>query len=298
MKFLSCALACLLLLVQVSFADVTVSPQKPIVASPVTIRLDITVPPDSKLGPLDKVSLPEFVNLISLKFNDGADKKEIVLTVESYKTGTIEIPAIEYEVLLHDGSTSKQKTAPISFTVVSVRTDPATADKVKDIRGVAELELNVWSYIWPVLALLALAAFLFFLWRKFSQRDRNMAVAPAVPPLPAHEIAYEKLTRLQAGDLFGKGLVKEHFFSLSEIVREYVEASFNTPALEMTTYELERDLKVMEPALRVQLLSLLKACDVVKFAKGSATREQAESAIRRAFEFVDSTRPAPKEDVA
>ncbi len=298
MKFLNGALACVLLLVQASFADVTVSPQKPIVASPVTIRLDVAVPPGSKIGQLNKVSLPEFVNLISLEFNEGAGKKEIVLTVESYKTGTIEIPAIEYDLIARDGSTSKQKTAPISFTVVSVRTDPSTADQVKDIKGVAELELNVWSYIWPVLALLALVALLFFLWRKFFRGRDNKIKIPTAPSLPPHEIAYDKLTKLQAGDLFGKGLVKEYFFSLSEIVREYVEGRFNTPALEMTTLELERDFRLAEPAVRAQLLSLLNACDVVKFAKGSATREQAETAIRRAFEFVDSTRPAPKEDVA
>ena len=94
-----------------------------------------------------------------------------------------------------------------------------------------------WSLVIIALAFLGALAFVF--WR----RRRQRIAAEEMSKKPAHVIAYEELSKIRAQDLPGKGLVKEYYFCLSDIVRRYLEGRFSYRAPEMTTEEFLNDIK-------------------------------------------------------
>ena len=92
-----------------------------------------------------------------------------------------------------------------------------------------------------------------------------------------------------------RGMAREHFFRVSEIVRTYIEGRWKLLALERTTAELR--VQFFPPGVaaseREKLLTLLAACDLVKFAKHAPTPENARDAVARAREWVMATKEPP-----
>lgn len=121
------------------------------------------------------------------------------------------------------------------------------------------------------------------------------APAPA-PPRPPHEVALEALDALAASPLLDEGRVKEYHSELSEILRRYVGARFDRPALDWTTEEIlfsfERDGR-LGPRETLHLAGILEACDRVKFAKWIPARGESVGALDDARRFIEVTRPAP-----
>jgi hypothetical protein len=135
------------------------------------------------------------------------------------------------------------------------------------------------------------------LWLRRRWRERD-ARRPAPPPRPAHEIALEKLDRLAKSSL-GQGQdadLRQFYFELSEILREYLGNRFGFLALEMTTEELVGELQRRAPRGLVpgEIAGWLSACDLVKFAKLAPPPSEARGALETAIRMVESTRPRPE----
>ncbi|VAX18780.1 hypothetical protein MNBD_NITROSPINAE04-2483 [hydrothermal vent metagenome] len=292
---------------QSSFAGaVFVEPPQTPIGAPINVHIDIDLKPGSKLRMPKTLSLPEGVDFLSYEalppvtHEDGSKTVRVVYKVEAYKIGKSEIPPFEYIVIDSTGTESTIKVGPTPFEIVSIRNDPATADTPKDIHGPAKASLRWSAYIYTALALIAVIIAGVLLWRWLAGRKRTPVEPPAIPEKASHELAYEQLARLQAEDPFGKGFAQEHFFRVSEIARGYVEKRYGILALERTTLELERefDNRYAPQNIKMKLLNILKACDLVKFAKRKPTREEADNAIQEALEFVDNTKRMEKEKVA
>jgi len=58
-----------------------------------------------------------------------------------------------------------------------------------------------------------------------------------------------------------------YHYRQSMILREFLEHSYHFNAMEMTTSEIQESLKVLNPPLKDDFLSILRYCDRVKFAK-------------------------------
>ncbi|MDD5634688.1 MAG: hypothetical protein PHW46_05385, partial [Candidatus Omnitrophica bacterium] len=114
----------------------------------------------------------------------------------------------------------------------------------------------------------------------------------------ADEIAYEQLTILKNKELPKKGLIKEYYTELSDIIRHYLENRFNFRAPEMTTEEFLESVK-RSPELSIEhrglLQDFLSQCDMVKFAKYGPTQLEMLDSFKAAERFIDQTRIIPEE---
>ncbi|HEY0713313.1 MAG TPA: hypothetical protein VGF45_11615, partial [Polyangia bacterium] len=158
---------------------------------------------------------------------------------------------------------------------------------------VLEEDLTV-VYIAGGILLLVLGGLL-GLWLRRRIRERA-ARRPAPPPRPPHEIALEKLDRLAQAGISDATDVRQLYFELSDIVREYLGARFGFLALEMTTEELVDELRrgISRGLVPGEVAGWLGACDLVKFAKWMPSQAEARGALETAIRIVESTRPRPE----
>lgn len=185
------------------------------------------------------------------------------------------------------------ETSPIFVEVESVLA--ASGEPAEDIRGLKPLRSIDRRLAWLPFALgalvLALAAVGVILWRRRPRRS-----PPAVPP---HELAFESLRQLRREDLSTAEAVRRFHFSLSEIVRSYVEGRYGLNATDLTTEEILgrlNELAGLEAEPAVTLRRFLEATDRVKFADHLASEPEIAAAYEGALTFVEGTLPRVEEE--
>jgi hypothetical protein len=168
---------------------------------------------------------------------------------------------------------------------------PAFSQNVEDIRDIrppVAYPLNRLFWIAAIGAVL-LAGAAWFL-KKRLQFPENKAAAVLLKP--AWVVAREFLNRLKEKDFPAKGMVREYYFELSYILRRYIEDRFLLRAPEMTTEEFLESLKdssALSGQQKENLQGFLTGCDMVKFARYSAGREEMDKSFQLVEKFVDET---------
>jgi len=212
---------------------------------------------------------------------------DCLYTITAFTTGhqVIEPPVLEY------GEDGKERLAasPIEIEVYSVLGENP---ELKDIKGPVDLEAPAGAYLLIGLAVVVAAAVLIFFYLR--RREREKAPAPEIV-VPPHELAYRELERIRAMNLIAMGKIKEYFTGVSDVLRKYLEGAFSVSAPEMTTEEFldaAAASGVLTLGHRELLRDFLNQCDLVKFARYRATKEEADSVYAAARRFVDETAPA------
>jgi len=158
---------------------------------------------------------------------------------------------------------------------------PAQTDDIRDIHG--PIAVPAPRPVWPYLAgagMLASAAGAVVLYR----RRRAPALTPAARALRA----LDELRPFTAAE------ARAFSFTVSEIVRRYVEASFPVRAAHRTTEELLADLmRDASPvaAKRAELGEFLRYCDLAKFAGWSLSSADMAAMLASAEAFIRGTQP-------
>ena len=190
----------------------------------------------------------------------------------------------------------KLLTDPITFQVKGLE-EPATLEELAPIDGPAEPPLVPPSLKWPLVALgsvVGLAIVGVLLW-KLTRRPPK-----PTPPIPAEEIAYQEFEWLVQQGFVDSGELKEFFFHLSRIVREYIERRFGLRAPESTTEEFLDELArsdLLVDAHKQILKRFLEKADMVKFAKYAPETNEITASFEAARDFVAETRPQQDEEV-
>ncbi|MBN1610650.1 MAG: hypothetical protein JW940_28735 [Polyangiaceae bacterium] len=137
-----------------------------------------------------------------------------------------------------------------------------------------------------VAALIALAI------RAWRRRPRR--APPPPPPRPPWEVALEELFDIRNADLVRSGRHAEHFDRVSDVARKYLGNVFGYDGLESTTRETLHNLRTVRPRIAIlsEIEQFLLEADLVKFARQVPSEPQCESALSRAEEIVQKTRPA------
>lgn len=233
------------------------------------------------------------------------------LELVAFEAGALEIPAIPVAV----GSTHAA-TRPLVVEVTSNLSEDellVASTTVAEAAGAAMAELERWAAPDPgarvvevlntpllyALGGLALTALLGLGLARWSRRERRdaMEAPPPPPPRPADEVALERLAALAAAGYLERGELKPYFVELSELLRVYVGARYRFDSVELTLHELTLALRRFDtPGLdEDELLRLLEEADLVKFAKFTPERSEAEACWSRARALVLATRPPPPE---
>jgi hypothetical protein len=226
---------------------------------------------------------------------DGRVRHEFTLTIAAYEPGEKEIPAIEVTYLGKVGDVRAARTAAVPVKVTSlIANEPEPALKEASAPVVVMEENRLLIYL--VAGLLAAALGGFITWLIVRRMRARIAARPGPPPRPAHEIALEKLDRLGQYGFLEDADNRPFYFSVSEIIREYLGARFGFDSLELTTDELIDELKrsAGRELILGEITGWLAACDLVKFAKISPSAAEARGALETALRIVTSTRPRPE----
>jgi hypothetical protein len=106
-----------------------------------------------------------------------------------------------------------------------------------------------------------------------------------VPPPPdPYEIAIARLGDIEREEWSSRGEVERHYESVTDALRDYLEAAEEAPARERTTTELFWSLppRLLEGGLRRQYAAVFEAADLVKFARSRPDAPAAATFLRDA----------------
>jgi len=191
-----------------------------------------------------------------------------------------------------DSGLARLSTEPIDVEVTSLLEGEFDPGRFHDVKSVASLPRDrTWDWIyWSAGAALA-AVLLIATIRSIRNRVKRARKVPI--PLP-HEWAMAQLQRLAEQDLIKRGEIKAYYYSLSEIVRTYIELRFRLMAPERTTEEFLAELRTsnrLSNAHKALLGEFLEACDRVKYALHEPHEIEIERVFQSAGQFVQQTRP-------
>jgi hypothetical protein len=216
------------------------------------------------------------------------EKRQRIM-VTSWDSGYWAIPPFSFVI---NGDTLE--TEAMLFEVRTVPVD--TAQDFHDIAEIEQLPFSTAHWLkqhWPWIAgsaglLLAIVAFLFWL-----KRPKKEGQPQPEPAAPLHVRILSDLEDIQSRKLWQNGHVKQYYSEVTDVLRSYVEERFNVPALERTTYELGRELKLSTMSRDHQqlLINSLQLADMVKFAKVKPGSGENDSILHNAFKLVQETSP-------
>ncbi len=192
------------------------------------------------------------------------------------------------------------RTEPLPVMVESLLAKDDPGQTISDIAPPLAKPLSPWWWVGAGAAGLLLLALILYFWRRWRRRPPQSAP----PPLPPHLLAYQALDRLLAEELLARGEVKAFYETLSAILRRYIEQRFGLRAPERTTEEFLAELgttvglsspaaTAISTAHAMLLRDFLGHCDLVKFARHTPARAEAEESVERCRRFVRETEPAP-----
>ena len=225
---------------------------------------------------------------------DGRIRREFALKVATYEPGPATLPAVDVTYLDSAGKVRQVRTSPQTIKIASLlanEPEPALKENSGPI-AVMKQDLTL-AYVAGGVVAAALGGLL--TWLIVRKMRKNAPARPGPPPRPAHEIALERLDRLGSYGFLENADNRPFYFSVSEIIRDYLGGRFAFDSLELTTDELVAELKKRagQELVMGEIKGWLAACDLVKFAKVSPTATEARGTLEVAIRIVESTRPRP-----
>jgi hypothetical protein len=250
------------------------------------------------------VDLSQYLQAFEIKDHTqkGPDKKwgkavtEYRLVMATFTTGNYEIPEIAVTYTDKDGAEKEVKSNKIILVVESVKSNPNDKDDVRALKPPETIPHSFWFWLFTViLPVSAVAGYLIY--RYIKSRNIAKVMEKAEPLRPPHETAFERLAKLKELKLPEEGKVREHYYILSEIIREYLEARFELPVVERTTAEAYKELTASGKLKRAEatvIKDFLEECDLVKFAKAIPAIEKISEDYNSGVDIVDRTKVIPE----
>ncbi|MEW6555797.1 MAG: BatD family protein [Elusimicrobiota bacterium] len=219
----------------------------------------------------------------------GRYKKKYEYILATFTTGIYEIKPFIIDFITQDGKPAQSQTNPIRIEVTSLLDKESAAD-IKDIKPPVNLKHHPVFYILvagiPILVLLC-----YFIY-KYQLQKKNFAqiIDEIVDP---YLYATDELAKLEKTDLIKRGLVKEFYFRLTQIVRIYLSKIFLVNIIDMTTSESIKALreKSVDKKFLVILREFFEFSDLVKFARYIPEEKDIIQSFENARNIVEMVKP-------
>ena len=214
---------------------------------------------------------------------------EVIYPLRAFAPGKHTLPPIKIKYTDADGNDASIQTPVYSFEVRAVK--PADATEIKDTKPPLGPPRSSLAYILVVVLLLTIIGvfILLYLRKRFQPTDLPIKAPVRRPP---HEVAYERLKQIEAMNLVAQGRMKEYHTEITQVIRQYIEARYSIPALELTTEDLLERLR--HTAIEDGNLSLIRNffahCNLVKFARYQPSKPEAHERIGEARTIIDITK--------
>lgn len=222
---------------------------------------------------------------------EGQDGFYQMIKIAAFDTGYIKLPplVLPFEV---DGQRDTTYSNDLAIEVQAIVVDSTGLAPIKPILREPFKFRDALIYIVAFLAGLALIGILFL--RKKKPEPEKIEVEI---PIPADEQALTELENLRDRKLWQKGQIKEYQSELTHIIRAYIQARYQIPALESTTSEILRfnQIKTLPLEIQQDLDQILNIADLIKFAKAQPDIGIHDEFMQKAEHFVRNTRPPKPE---
>jgi hypothetical protein len=206
------------------------------------------------------------------------------LSLAGFKPGRHPLPVFNFVVRTGaQADTLRSDTGSVSIASVL----PAT---MQDIHPLAPPETFPNLLLWLIPGLIVLAALLAYLGMRLVRRLRRLQQEALALPSPWEE-ALQALDATPWRDWLEEGQFKRYYYSLSQILKRYIERRFEFRAVEQTTTELLASMRAHKTPMRDEVARFLARSDLVKYAKSVPPADEAGSALAQVREFVLKTKP-------
>ena len=223
---------------------------------------------------------------------DGRLRSEVVVALQPFRSGDVVIRPMSARVNTGD-EIARICTPEVRFRVRSVfgnasHPQPRDITRPEDVRRDAltfrHISLGLDVLFVAVVSALAIAGWL-------SRRPK--IVPPPPPPRHPYYIAREGLEVLRRGDLLARGLTKDYYDAVSDVMRRYLGGVRGFDAIEMTSDEILAHLRKhpLVGVTFVEVENLLRECDLVKFARYVPAHEDSDEILAAAISLVERGRP-------
>ena len=208
------------------------------------------------------------------------ETQDIVLVI--YQVGAFRVPPVSAHFVNAEGDSGKITSQPIDVLVQSVK--PAGTTDIRDVKPpmvlVAQIPLWFWLTVGGLVLLLA-----GLVWYVYRRRRRPRSELP-LPPVNW----IEELNRVGQLGLIERENYRQYYSFLSAVLRRCLEAKTPVHAVERTTFEIGRDLRVhaFDDQLVMAIEDFLNEADRVKFAKFTPRDYMAHEAMDRVRDIVNT----------
>ncbi len=274
-------------------------------ADPIPLELSFIAPAEYAVelpaaDQLAELTVREVGEVTRRLLPDGQVEWRRTIVLESYQSGTLEIPPLVARYGRSDTSasrpaelTSELATGSVEIEVRSALTTQDSPERPRDITGTLTIPPRPMTPLeWGLIAAgVLLAGVLVWL----AARWLKAVMSRPAPPESPEAWATRMLAALRWPEQESDERIRAFYYGLTEIVRGYIERKFEVAALEMTTEEFLTMLARRPGAVPLDAASLrdfLTRCDLVKYALAPATREEGQQAIAAARQFVRATAAA------
>ncbi|HEY2290352.1 MAG TPA: hypothetical protein VGM86_06570 [Thermoanaerobaculia bacterium] len=230
---------------------------------------------------------------VKISEQGGSAVWEQRITLAAFKTGNVPLPPVAVAIPYKTGTVQARTPAGLALAVRSVippgEKDPAPRPPAPP-RSLSLGARFWWTFAALTAACLGAAG---LLWLQNRKRKNAPGMAPALPPFEELVAEIDRLRREPSMLVLHTGL--------SFALRRYLGRRLPFPAVESTPSDIQRQLlsRRMPGPLARQTVELLRACDLVKFARqevGEAQgRERSEAARRLAEEWESHLAPRETE---
>lgn len=218
-----------------------------------------------------------------------ATSERHTLVLMPARLGVLTLKPIEVPYVLPDGHAEVAKTPELSIEVKGMLGDETQFELAPPGDFVEVHILNsplVYGLIATLSAIVAtvVAIFGYRWWRRWKEANK-----PPPPPKPPIEVALERLLKLEQMNLDPSVSFKEIALVVSDILREFLGATYGFPGVDLTTYEVMQALKTKKlgRASPLEVEDFLGICDLIKFAKYVPSVDETNSLIPRARNLIN-----------
>ncbi|MCB4792003.1 MAG: BatD family protein [Elusimicrobia bacterium] len=232
-----------------------------------TFPQTFTVDLPEKLPEIKGWDIRDFKKEIQNK--ESKQQVNLIYTLATFTTGEVLIPEITFKFKDSQGKENEIKTQSIKVEVESLLLKEGDKGDIIDIKPPFYLKIPLAAYFLWIFITASLAAG-FLLWYKNYQK-RNKLILPVSnePKIPPHITALEELEKLKNSGLLKEGRIKEFYIALTDILRDFLSATYQIETRDRTTSEIYSDLrrKITDKKTLANIKGFFELCDLVKFAK-------------------------------
>ncbi|MCF8450678.1 MAG: hypothetical protein K9G49_12480 [Taibaiella sp.] len=263
------------------------------------VRLFLEVKNYPASGRLEWAAIPDTFNSLEIVERGKIDtqnsgghviyKQRLILT--GFDSGLFKVPSFIFPVITTTGTTYTVQTDSFLLAVQTVAVD--TTKAFRPIKGIMFVDWSWLDYLWYIIGAIVLIALIVVGVIYYLRRPKPAPVVPEGPKESLQEHTLRLLAELDAKGLWQKKQVKEYYVELTDVVRNYIEARFHTPALELTTDELLYKVQMhreLQPYHSL-LTTILTTADLAKFAKAQPLPHEHTDAMDKARQLVLNSKP-------